>query len=592
MTSAQILAALQISNLFELLNLTAPYNTGEFTDITDWAALNISSGGGDTVKIIAKVVNPVGITVHENAGYATDSYTSPDTDLTSLTSDPFTLANLTGTHTAVDGNYTFYLKCQVTPNGQAAIEVEKQFSVELNQNIIPSLSLGETYNCNNATYTSVDSTDYATPATQQGFTITNITRVHVTQPPLNSTKSDGTTPQTSVSSSSQTNLLAADDNPLWTGSYQSSIQPTVTYRKGNDYTTIRVPVYTEAVTVACDEDLCELFCCLRTLISSYNTYRSTNTAKAQEFLAKWDAGNRYLIAIREAKACNNGDLVTSYTALFYAVTECDPDCDCGCTDGPAPVIPTVSINGADGTDGSQILTGTTAPSGATGAVGDYYINTTNGFLYKKTGLSAWTYLFTMIGATGATGATGAAGASGTSLIHSDPVNHLTTTNGSYQTLSSFSTDKTNDAKNLVNVGDTIRQRAVFTFTSNPTATGIGVQLLVNGTGIVNVPLNGWSSISADECQVVAESNIVLVDDTAGAMIIRVDLTTTIYKYVGVVGSATITQQLDQFKIVLSNVGGATVDFSANDYTFSAQANSVANGDVYLQLYQAEKLTAI
>lgn len=556
MTAAQILAALSISNTFEIYNLTAPYNTGQFSDITDWAALPITTAAGDTVKIIAKVVNPVGITVYENAGYATDDYTSPDTDLTDLVSPLFTLANLTGTHIPVDGIYTFYLKCQVTPFGESAITVAKDFTFELNQNVVPALSLTDTYNCNNATYTSVDSTDYATAATLQGFSVTTITRSHITQPPLNSLKSDGSTPQTSVTGTSQTNYLAANDNPLWTGSYQSSIQTNVTYRKNNGYILVHVPVVTQATTVACDEDLCNLFCCLKGLISSYISYKSTNTAKAAEYLAKWDAGNRYIIAIREAKACNNATLQASYTELFYTVTECDPDCDCGCTDGPAPVIPTVSINGADGTDGSQILSGTTVPDNAAGNEGDYYIRTTNGFLYKKTGPSAWSYLFTMIGATGATGA---AGASGAVVLYNNFAAQATTTALAWETVDSYEVPIAQLSTN----GDEVTFEATYTTPSNTSNTQ-NTRILFNGNTIIDSGI--YAGFFASNVQkIVVSGRIVRLSNTTARIQLKVTFYSDGYSW------------LAESRQILASL--ASLNFTTTAYTIAQQAYSAVIGDI-------------
>src|ERR1700740_2435814 len=59
------------------------------------------------------------------------------------------------------------------------------------------------------------------------------------------------------------------------------------------------------------------------------------------------------------------------------------------------------------------------------------------------------------GPKGDQGATGPAGADGTSLIWSDGADYSTATTGSLTPLKTYSTDKTNAAKNLVNVGDTI-----------------------------------------------------------------------------------------------------------------------------------------
>jgi collagen type I alpha len=78
--------------------------------------------------------------------------------------------------------------------------------------------------------------------------------------------------------------------------------------------------------------------------------------------------------------------------------------------------------------GERWFTGAGAPAAATGAIGDWYLNSANGDYYEKTGASAWTLRGNLrgpqgvqgpqgstgaTGAQGATGATGAQGAAGT-----------------------------------------------------------------------------------------------------------------------------------------------------------------------------------
>ncbi|UPT69274.1 MAG: hypothetical protein M0D57_13925 [Sphingobacteriales bacterium JAD_PAG50586_3] len=58
------------------------------------------------------------------------------------------------------------------------------------------------------------------------------------------------------------------------------------------------------------------------------------------------------------------------------------------------------------------LTGSGAPTGGQGIVGDWYFRTSNSQILEKTGSTTWTSRATITGATGATGPTGAAGAAG------------------------------------------------------------------------------------------------------------------------------------------------------------------------------------
>lgn len=75
---------------------------------------------------------------------------------------------------------------------------------------------------------------------------------------------------------------------------------------------------------------------------------------------------------------------------------------------PGPTGPT-------GATGTSILTGTGAPAGGLGNIGDVYLNTANGDLYKKTGVSTWTLQSNITGPTGATGAPGANGTNGSQI---------------------------------------------------------------------------------------------------------------------------------------------------------------------------------
>lgn len=480
MTAAQILAALNITNTFTLGNTSAPYNTGQWIDATDWASLGITSGGGDIAPIIAQVVNPVGTVVYQNSGYANNIYTSPDTSLTDTTSPLFTLANLTGTHTAIPGNYTFNLKCSVLLADFSLFVVQKTFVIELSGQLTPTLSLQETYDCSVATYTSVDTTNYATPASNYGFSVSSITRNHETRPPFGSLESNGNTVQSTVSGTAQTNILGSPDNPLWTGTYASSLLVDVLYVKDGQYTLVYVPLYTKEQIVECDDYLCVLFCGLKTLIKGYSDNLGVNTTLANEYKQKWTVGTLLVSNISQAKQCSNETLASTYTELFYKYTGLDADCDCGCTDGPSPVIPTSVINGTDGTDGATILTGSGAPSGGAGSVGDLYINTANGYLYKKTGGSSWTYLFTIVGATGATGSNGQAGAS----VLTNQYPGLATQGTGWESLAVGRAPYEMAANQLSTNGDELHIKAVFTLPADPTSTQ-HVRITFNGNDTSN-----------------------------------------------------------------------------------------------------------
>ena len=82
------------------------------------------------------------------------------------------------------------------------------------------------------------------------------------------------------------------------------------------------------------------------------------------------------------------------------------------------VLRTVYAVSGSGVAGAAFLGGSGLPDGGLGVVDDHYVRYEDGKVYKKTGVSTWTYTgYTLKGAAGATGspgATGPAGAAGAS----------------------------------------------------------------------------------------------------------------------------------------------------------------------------------
>lgn len=73
---------------------------------------------------------------------------------------------------------------------------------------------------------------------------------------------------------------------------------------------------------------------------------------------------------------------------------------------------TGNIKGPAGENGARWYSGAGAPSSGSYVVGDWYINTSNGDLYEKTGASTWTLRDNLTGPQGATGPTGPQGPAG------------------------------------------------------------------------------------------------------------------------------------------------------------------------------------
>ncbi len=341
-TAQQVYSALRIHNVFNVLNTSSPVNFSLFDDITDWGGMNISTANGDTVKLLAQVVAPTGITCYENTGYVAGDYASPDTTLLDLISPTWNLPVYTGGTIYVNGLYVMNVKVEVTLNGQSPFIVEKTFSFDLPKNVTPNFELTETWNCSIATYTSTDTTFYCTSGCASGYSVTNIVKTHTVYPPAVSG-------QSSVTASSTTIVLGAPDNQLWTGTYEAKLSAVVTLTQG-DSTVITHGFVTKEAKVICDDLLCGLYCQMQKLYASFMGYLGHNTTEANKYKGYLEKGLICYQLATQARLCSKESMVEQYVSDFYKLTGTDPNCNC-CKDESSPVIPTTIVNGTDGTNG-------------------------------------------------------------------------------------------------------------------------------------------------------------------------------------------------------------------------------------------------
>jgi len=541
-TQAQIEAALLYTALFKLNQTSAPINSIGITDATNWIAIGVNTGGGDTISYLYKITDPSGIVVYENNGFAGDDYSSPDSATLANV-----LLNVTAGGKAVTGIYLVDVKVKVVDDG-TTVYAEKVFEFNLRKSLTCIKAKVEiTFDCTTAVATSTDTTNY----NASGYNIISNTRVHTLYPP----ETSGQTPTVgSGQIVTHTDLLAP-------ATYESDFTTNVVYRTSDNLVTVNA--YFTAKTEAkssCDDVLCKMFCCLKKLEDKYAELVRNPTMQ----VGAWDLllkGIVYYDLAKAARLCGNEAKVTYYASKFYTSTGCDPNCDC--CDDVAPVIPAGPCECTDGTDGREVEM--QALTGGSNKI----------IQYRYVGDAGWITLCTI------TPTAGTPGASGTSLIHSDPEEHLTTVT-TPQTLSTFSTDHTNDAKNLVNVGDTIELYSCYRTTDAPNAVNIFVTTIMNGVGVVNQTLNITNTDTAEDLQIELFTKIILADNTSGAMVVKYK-SEVIVTNIGGLASRQIR----------SDIGTLTgADFAVNDYSFAARAQSQAEGDISLQIYQAKKLTSI
>lgn len=397
-TSEEIVSVLQIQNTASLITGAAT-----ITDVSNYGSIGVATP--DVVKILLWITDPTGDTFYKNTGYDAADFTSPDlVPLTSPVSYSFTLpTDSTGAY--LQGQYNVNMKVQVN---QSSVYTEASSRLYLNacsccNGIVPVVNGIVSYNTANVSI--VDNTNYGS-----WMALTNTLKIY---PPTNTGSA-----QQGIFHGAPATLYyePPTDTFPYTGEWQWTLTSDISFVDPTTGTTTTCRITGQGHFSVVQSQLCKIRCLLdkyRTEFYAMLKLGSLNAGQIEQQTRNWNlASDDYLMAFASERCGLPQTTIDKYIANIYLITGIDPNCECGCGDGTSqPLVPTSIINGTDGTDGTIIYSGSGAPSGGLGVVGDYYVDTATQDFYKKTGASTWSVLFNMKGATGAPGADGADGAS-------------------------------------------------------------------------------------------------------------------------------------------------------------------------------------
>ena len=348
-TIPEVLGAMSLSSQFTVNDPNAvppvtPNRVG-FSDISNWATIGLTTGNNYLFDAIVKVVDPVGLVIYENAGWAINDYSSPDFTITQPDVAAVAMA-LDSTNKPIAGLYTLYVKMKVTnptEDPQWSITVSKTFQYTLCGNVVKlKVCIKTNVDCDTAKLQAEDTTHYVC----DDYPNVQIqTRTITIYPP----QGLNLTPATS-----STNVCTYS-NLLSPATYDIKLTAVVEYQTADHITS--VAVYYEGYLqepVACDDQLCKLYCCLKDLERKFCSLSNKPTQQAEIGKIMFLGSFYYEMAVR-ARKCGTKHLVQHFIDEFYHHTHCDPNCNC-CNDGtPAPVIPAGDCNCQDGQPGAQLL---------------------------------------------------------------------------------------------------------------------------------------------------------------------------------------------------------------------------------------------
>ena len=334
-TSAQIESVISISKSFNLV-------TGQLTvtDNSNYAG-SLTLASPYRIYGLFQIIDPNGTVVYVNSGYATDNFSSPDTDIAN--SDFTHVVNIP---TATGGGFIF----GVYQINYTVKVVEDFGTTNLPTNIVVKPDTGNLckpypdkctnnfeYNCNTAIIKNTDTTAYGAYST--------LTRVHQLIPPPLSNQPTQT--------GSQTTLIYNSGTP-YTGTWSWKITSTLVYVVGNN-TNITVQILGEGEQdVVCDTNFCKLLCVLLSYRKKFLQRLGKQNIPQQDWNDYDMAWNEFTAAYHAQLCGKSNEQIQTYINKIYDIIGIDDACDCGCNgETPTPILPTTIINGQDGQDGQD-----------------------------------------------------------------------------------------------------------------------------------------------------------------------------------------------------------------------------------------------
>lgn len=571
-TPQQILQQLSIAMTGSLVNGAAT-----ITDTTQYGGIGIAPPS--TVKVLLQILDPTGNLFYQNVNWNAGTFGTPDLQpIAGTLTYSFTMpTDINGNY--LTGGYTINVQVQVVENGVTTVVQKTLYGTICNCCNGITLDVEPSVSYNTAQISVTDDTQYGAY-----IGLTRVLTLYAPPPSLQA-------PQVG---NNVTTLLWVPPHGTFpsTGTWTYTLASTITYLDAVTQAQTTCEITTQGTFDVVQSQLCVVFCQLSEWRNKY--WHLVKNKNVTQLTNEYDlAINEYVLAMAATTCGRPQSQIDKYIAKVYEITGIDPLCPCSCNTGVGqPLVPTNAINGTNGLNGSNFLQGVGVPATGLGAVGDSYLDSATGNIYKKTGATTWTFTENILGGQGIPGVNGS---NGEALIYNDAVNRLSTTTG-FATLSSFNTVPSNSLETLVNVGDELELYAIFKAVNYPCNPTIDAQLVINGTGLSNTVINKtFNQIGAANNGVIEMfTKLTLVSNTAGDMFIRVISSYKVWQVLAESGGNptwyTLGGSGEEVELPVVNIGGASVDFAANAYNISAQANSQSIGDCELQNFRIKKLT--
>lgn len=297
----------------------------KLTDTTDYASEGIAL---TDVEGLFKITAPDGTIAYENAGFATNDFTSPDVDVDVSTLFDTVSLPLDSEDKVQLGDYVLEYKIEVIGGVQPGVYT-KSFSVQ-NCHVDPIVDVDFETDCFNSKLTSTDNTDYSTELVPAP---TSIVRTHTAYSPPTSGLGDTVT---------SNKILVA--SPISTKTWTLEVSSIVTWDYPDGLCIINTLEGDIEVEVTCDVSICDIFCCIDKLYKRYESKLGINSVLANEIKDQLDIVALDLVLFENALKCGHNDKAQGYYDHILEISGCEPGCSCTDVD-TVQVIPVCVVTG-------------------------------------------------------------------------------------------------------------------------------------------------------------------------------------------------------------------------------------------------------
>lgn len=325
-------------------------------DTTDYASYNIPT---TNVFGCLTIVSPSGITIYQNV-----TFTSPgcdiDVDNSTTQQSVVALPALTNNYPE-QGDYTITYSTSINDGTNPTYIISSPETVYTLDYTSPTVVIATLAECYSPLFTTTDETDYEVG----GITPTNSRTITLEFP-----SGSGGTPITNTTTATITT------STFYTGMQVTTVDSDLTYVFDDGLVVIDTVTGSKAINVDCNL-VCDLFCCLSSMESRIEGYRTTNTILFQQTEALFEQIMSKVELMQLAIFCGKNDTANTLMTEIKSLANCTDDCDC--SDGTPRLVQglgTANVNVVVSSGGAPVI----VTSSTVGGITTYTVSLSGAFV--------------------------------------------------------------------------------------------------------------------------------------------------------------------------------------------------------------------